>query len=96
MKWILLLTATAVLSGSTASACPTLGGRLATRVKTVTTTKTTVELKPKTVVVEKTVLVPTKVKTTETKLVPTKTTTATSRTTVRGKIRETLPCPGCK
>lgn len=94
MRWFLLLIATAVLSGSTASACPTPGQRL--RAKTVTTTRQAVKLEAKTVVAEKTVLVPQKVQVAETKIVPTPSTVTTVRSRVRGILRETLPCPSCK
>lgn len=108
MKKFYLTIAALVVTATCADACPTLGGRIAQRTRTVTTTKQTVKLTPKTVVAEKTVLVPTKVQVAETRLVPTPVTktVTTARTAVRagvalpltafGRLREVLPCPNCR
>lgn len=98
MKKFFLTSLVAVLACGVADACPTLGLARA-RTKTVTTTKQTIKLEPKTVVTEKTVLVPTKVQVTETKLVPTPGPTVTEtkiKTTLRGRVLGAIPCPGCK
>lgn len=99
MKRFYTTIAAVVVTASVADACPTLGGRLATRTKTVTTTKQTVELKPETKVVERTVLVPQKVKVAETKLVPTPGPTVTETRTkalLRGRVFGLATCVGCK
>lgn len=99
MKKFLYAIALLAITATFADACPTLGSRLATRTKTVTTTKQTVELKPKTTTVEKTVLVPQKVQVTETKLVPTPGPTVTEtkvKSILRGRLFGVATCAGCR
>lgn len=94
MKKFLCAIAALVATATFADACPTLGRGLRTR--TVTTTKQTVALEPKTVVAEKTVFVPQRIQVAETKLVPTPATVTTVRARVRGVLLGVGTCAGCK